>query len=134
MFIAALVLLGGWSAWHIRAMGKVSQRILADNYESVIMAQDMKESLERQDSAALFTLLGEPERASTQLHEHRQRFDAAFRRAANNITEPGEPEVIESIRRERDAYYALFDTFLTEVGRLSGDAGVDVATPAAIGV
>ena len=132
VFIAALVLLGGWSAWHIRAMGKVSQRILADNYESVIMAQDMKESLERQDSAALFALLGEHERASTQLHEHRQRFDAAFRRAANNITEPGEPEVIEAIRRERDAYYALFDTFLTEVGRLSGDAGVDVAAPAAL--
>jgi two-component system, NtrC family, sensor histidine kinase KinB len=132
VFIAALVLLGGWSAWHIRAMGKVSQRILADNYESVIMAQDMKESLERQDSAALFALLGEHERASTQLHEHRQRFNEAFRRAANNITEPGEPEVIEAIRRERDAYYALFDTFLTEVGRLSGDAGVDVAAPAAI--
>jgi PAS domain S-box-containing protein len=132
VFIAALVLLGGWSAWHIRAMGKVSQRILADNYESVIMAQDMKESLERQDSAALFTLLGEYERASTQLHEHRQRFDAAFRRAANNITEPGEPEVIEAIRRERDAYYALFDAFLTETERRPGDHNVDVATPAAL--
>jgi NtrC-family two-component system sensor histidine kinase KinB len=132
VFIAALVLLGGWSAWHIRAMGKVSQRILADNYESVIAAQDMKESLERQDSAALFTLLGEDERANTQLHAHRQRFDAAFRRAANNITEPGEPEVIEAIRRERDAYYALFDTFLAEIGRLPGDTDVDVATPAAL--
>jgi two-component system, NtrC family, sensor histidine kinase KinB len=130
VFIAALVLLGGWSAWHIRAMGKVSQRILADNYESVIMAQDMKESLERQDSAALFTLLGEYERASTQLQEHRQRFDAAFRRAANNITEPGEPEVIESIRRERDAYYALFDAFLAEIGRLPGNT--DIATPATL--
>ena len=65
MFIAALVLLGGWSAWHIRAMGQVSQRILADNYESVIMAQEMKQSLERQDSAALFTLLGEYERQHT---------------------------------------------------------------------
>ena len=42
LFIAALVLLGGWSAWHIRAMGKVSQRILADNYESVIMARGHK--------------------------------------------------------------------------------------------
>ena len=132
MFIAALVLLGGWSAWHIRAMGQVSQRILADNYESVIMAQEMKESLERQDSAALFMLLGEHERADTQLQAHRQRFDAAFRRAANNITEPGEPEVIEAIRRERDAYYALFDALLTEIGRLPGDPDVDVATPAAI--
>jgi len=132
VFIVALVLLGGWSAWHIRAMGQVSQRILTDNYESVIAAQDMKESLERQDSAALFVLLGEHERASIQLPEHRQRFDAAFVRAANNITEPGEPEVIEAIRHERDTYYALFDTFLTEVGHLSGEAGIKVATPVAI--
>lgn len=132
IFIAALVLLGGWSAWHIRAMGKVSQRILADNYESVIAAQDMKESLERQDSAALFALLGEHQRASTQLQEHRQRFDAAFVRAAHNITEPGEPEVIEAIRRARDTYYTLFDAFLSEVGGLSGDAGSDVASSAVL--
>ena len=128
VFIAALVLLGGWSAWHIRAMGQIAQRILAENYESVLMAQAMKESLERQDSAALFTLLGAYERASTQVQEHRQRFDAAFRRAAQNITEPGEPEVIETIRREREAYDALFDAFLAEIERLSGDAGVDVGS------
>jgi PAS domain S-box-containing protein len=132
VFISALVLLGGWSAWHIRAMGKVSARILADNYESVIAAQDMKESLERQDSAALFMLLGAYERAHTQLHTHRQRFEAALRRAANNITEPGESEVIEAIHHERDAYDALFDAFLTEAGDLSGDAGLDVAAPTAI--
>ena len=131
VFIAALVLLGGWSAWHIRAMGQIAQRILAENYESVLMAQAMKESLERQDSAALFTLLGAYERASTQVQEHRQRFDAAFRRAAQNITEPGEPEVIETIRREREAYYARFDAFLAESERLPGDTDVDVATPAA---
>jgi two-component system, NtrC family, sensor histidine kinase KinB len=132
VFIVALVLLGGWSAWHIRAMGQVSQRILTDNYESVIAAQEMKESLERQDSAALFVLLGEHERASVQLHEHRQRFDAALARAANNITEPGEPEVIEAIRRERETYYALFDAFLTEGESVSGEAGIPGAAPAAI--
>ena len=132
VFIAALVLLGGWSAWRIRAMGQVSQRILADNYESVITAQEMKESFQRQDSAALFVLLSEHKRADTQLQAHRQRFDAAFRRAANNITEPGEPEVIEAIRRERDAYYALFDALLTEREGPPGDADVDVATAAAI--
>ena len=58
VFIAALVALGGWSAWRLRDMGSVSRRIMADNYASVVAAQDMKESLERQDSAALFMLLG----------------------------------------------------------------------------
>ena len=35
----------------------MSQRILSENYESVIAVQIMQESLERQDSGALFALL-----------------------------------------------------------------------------
>ena len=33
-------------------------RIIAENYNSVVAAQDMKESLERQDSAGLFAAPG----------------------------------------------------------------------------
>src|SRR6476659_10743629 len=90
VFIAALVVLGAWSAWRLHEMGKVSRRIISENYDSVVAAQEMKESLERQDSAALFALLGARERALAQLREHRARFDANFKKAANNITEIGE--------------------------------------------
>src|SRR5947209_925493 len=115
VFIAALVVLGGWSAWRLREMGDVSRRIISNNYDSVVAAQEMKESLERQDSAAVFALLGARERAEAQTREPRARFDGNFQKAANNITEPGEPEVIETIRRDRDAYYQMFDDFLTRV-------------------
>src|SRR3954465_6084001 len=98
IFVAALVVLGGWSALRLREMGDVSRRIISNNYDSVIAAQEMKESLERQDSAALFALLGARERAVEQMREHRARFDANFQKAANNITEPGESETIETIR------------------------------------
>ena len=93
-------------------MGDVSGRIILNNYDSVVAAQDMKESLERQDSAALFALQGQRDRALKQLAEHRKKFDAAFNKAANNITEPGETELIETIRRGRDEYYRVFDAFL----------------------
>lgn len=112
VFIAALVALGGWSAWRLRGLGGVSQRIIAHNYDSVIAAQDMKESLERMDSAALFLLLGDRDRALAQFNQHRARFDAAFAKAANNITEPGESQIIEAIRRDRDEYYRRFDVFI----------------------
>src|SRR5438105_9402127 len=115
LFIVALVALWGWSAWHLREMGHVSQRIIANNYDSVIAAQDMKESLERQDSTALFALLGQHVRVSAQLHEHRRQFNAAFEKAAHNITEPGERELIESIRHARDTYERLFDAFVLEL-------------------
>ena len=84
IFIAALVALAAWSAWRLHDMGKVSRRIISENYESVVAAQEMKESLERRDRA---------------------RFDENFRKAANNITEPGEAAVIAAIQRDRDLYF-----------------------------
>lgn len=115
VFIATLVVLGGWSAWRLREMGGVSRSIIANNYDSVVAAQDMKESLERQDSAALFALLGAREKAISQLREYRARFDADLRKAENNITEVGERESIETIRRDRETYYQMFDAFMARI-------------------
>lgn len=114
IFIAALILLASWSAWKLHDMGKVSRRIISENYDSVVAAQEMKESLERQDSAALFGLLGAREKALAQLRAHRTRFDASFQKAANNITEISEPEAIEAIRHDRDIYYQRFDEFIAK--------------------
>ncbi|HEY0379941.1 MAG TPA: ATP-binding protein [Pyrinomonadaceae bacterium] len=122
VFVAALVLLGGWSAWRMLKMGDVSRHIISNNYDSVVAAEEMKESLERQDSAAVFALLGAREHAFAQMREHRARFDANFQKAANNITEPGEPEIIETIRRDRDAYYQLYDAFLASVNATQENA------------
>jgi NtrC-family two-component system sensor histidine kinase KinB len=126
-FVLALGILGAWSARTLSQMSAVSSRIIAENYDSVVAAQDMKESLERQDSAALFDLLGQRDRARRQVAEHRARFDAAFETAAANITEVGEREVIDAIRGGRDAYYRRFDEFLAASGdrtaRYFGDLG-----------
>jgi NtrC-family two-component system sensor histidine kinase KinB len=120
-FVLALAVLGAWSARTLSQMSAVSGRIIAENYDSVVAAQDMKESLERQDSAALFDLLGQRDRARRQTAEHRIRFDAAFDKAAANITEPGEAEIIAAIRTDRDVYYQLFDAFLVaETDRTAG--------------
>src|SRR3954470_13860066 len=94
-FVLALGLLGAWSARTLSEMSAVSGRIIAENYDSVIAAQDMKESLERQQSAALFDLAGQHDRAGRQAAEHRARFDAALATASSNITEVGEPEAVE---------------------------------------
>ncbi len=126
-FILALGVLGAWSARTLNQMSAVSGRIISENYDSVVAAQNMKESLERQDSAAVFELLGQHERATRQAAEHRQKFDAAFARAESNITEIGEPEVIESIRRERAAYYRAFDDFISSPAA-SSTSGVPAAS------
>jgi NtrC-family two-component system sensor histidine kinase KinB len=115
-FVLALGILGAWSARTLSQMSAVSHLIIAENYDSVVAAQDMKESLERQDSGALFDLLGQHDRARLQVVEHRARFDAALAKASANITEIGEPEVVESIRRGRDEYYRRFDAFVNASG------------------
>jgi NtrC-family two-component system sensor histidine kinase KinB len=127
VFVAALVVLGGWGAWRLREMGGVSRRIISNNYDSVVAAQEMKESLERQDSAALFALLGARDRAIAQMREHRARFDSNFQKAANNITEIGEPEALETIRRDRDTYYQMFDAFMTKVNATESSRPPSVA-------
>jgi two-component system, NtrC family, sensor histidine kinase KinB len=127
IFVTALLVLGGWSAWRLREMGSVSRRIISNNYDSVVAAQEMKESLERQDSAALFALLGAREKAMAQLREHRARFDENFQKAANNITEVGEPEAIETIRRDHDIYYQMFDAFMNRVVGRENASGEELA-------
>ena len=49
--------------------------------------------------------------------KQRARFNAAFDRAANNITEPGERELIDELRRERGRYYGLVDSWLAAGGQ-----------------
>ncbi|MBK6796542.1 MAG: HAMP domain-containing protein [Acidobacteria bacterium] len=112
LFIAALLGLGIWSAMRLSAMGENSRLIIANNYESFIAAQEMKESLERQDSDVLFIFVNQRERALKLLPQHRQQFDAAYEKAARNITEPGEAAVIETLRRRRAEYYRKVDAFL----------------------
>jgi PAS domain S-box-containing protein len=119
-FVLALGVLGAWSARTLSQMSAVSSRIIAENYDSVVAAQDMKESLERVDSAALFELQGQHDRAAAQATEHRARFNAAFDKAAANITEPGEREIVEAIKSGRDEYYRRFDQFLQASGDRTG--------------
>ncbi|HEY0284170.1 MAG TPA: HAMP domain-containing sensor histidine kinase, partial [Vicinamibacterales bacterium] len=132
LFVVTLVVLAAWSVWGLERAGAVSRRILSENYESVIAAQDMKEALERQHSAALFARLGDSTGGSRQIAEYRGLFDAAFARAAGNVTERGEQDMIDVIGRTRAEYYRamderadysggiepLFDTLRTALDRL----------------
>jgi NtrC-family two-component system sensor histidine kinase KinB len=115
-FTIALGALGAWSARSLNRMSGVSGRIISENYDSVVAAQDMKDNLERQDSAAVFELLGEHTRAIRQATIHRTAFDAAFDKAAHNITEVGEAEIINAIRTRREDYVRRYDEFLRTEG------------------
>jgi signal transduction histidine kinase len=110
--VGVLGLVGAWGIYHFIVLGRAIDRILINNYRSVIAAENMKEALERQDSAALFHLAGHDAQARPQDAENRQRFLREYAFAAGNITERGEPAIIAAIDREFQAYSREMRAFL----------------------
>lgn len=85
-------------------LGLSIDRILKDNYKSVIAAQTMKESLERQDSAATFFLAGQTEKARAQQRANVPIFQKALKFEASNITERGEQKLSDDIAQRFATY------------------------------
>jgi NtrC-family two-component system sensor histidine kinase KinB len=93
-------------------LGRSVDRILKDNYKSVIAAQNMKETLERQDSAATFFLAAQTEKARKQYEDNRRQFEGAYHIEATNITEPGEKQVADDIGRQFSSYQQKMEKLL----------------------
>jgi NtrC-family two-component system sensor histidine kinase KinB len=108
----ALLLLGGQALRVISEQGELSQRILKDNYRSVLAAQRMKDSLERIDSAMAFRALGQPEKAAAQDAQNRPLFDAELDVQRHNITEAGEAEATLELQKKWTEYIVAANQFI----------------------
>src|SRR5262249_16300451 len=93
----------------ISSLGSHSQLILKDNYRSVLAAQRMKEAIERMDSAALFIVAGERQKGTEQAAKYRPIFETELKVQEGNITEAGEKEFTEGLRKAWIDYQAKFD-------------------------
>ena len=110
--LIVVVLLLLWGGHTVARLGAQGQRILTDNYRSVVAAERMKESVERLDSAALFRIVGHVEEADEMVAEHRPVFEAELRVEEGNITELGEFEIAGALRTAWTDYQAAYDAFL----------------------
>ena len=108
----ALLVVGALAVATLAGLGESGRRILSDNYRSVLAAQRMKEAIERIDSAALFLVIGEDARGVRQAAENRPRFESELRVEEENITEVGEREAAEQLRRNWNTYQQAFDAFV----------------------
>lgn len=98
VLITALALaMGMWSAFNYVRFSAQLNAMMVQNYRSVVAASHLVAALERQDSAALLLLLGDTEARA--LWERAQAdFLGWLARAEDNITLPGEGEVVARIR------------------------------------
>lgn len=110
--LVALVFLSALSLVAVSSIGGSAQKILRDNYRSVLAAQRMKEAIERMDSGALFVIAGQREKGMLQADASRKRFAAELHVEEENITERGEAEAARNLHRRWENYQQSFDALL----------------------
>jgi len=81
----------------ITALGESINVILRENYRSVVACQEMKESIERMNSGAVFVLLGAEQKGNEQIDQNETRFEKELQIELGNITLPGEREKAEQL-------------------------------------
>ena len=106
--LALVVLISGWGITNLRRLGKASEAILQENYNSILAAENTIDSIERQDSAVLLFLLENQDRGSEQFRRNQIEFLKWLGRAESNITIPGEEDIIDSIEDDYQNYLTAF--------------------------
>jgi signal transduction histidine kinase len=108
---AGLVLLGFVSLRTVDELGRSSQRILQDNYRSVLAAQRMKEAAQRVDSAAMFRAAGRPDKADQQAPPNLRKFAEELSVEEHNVTESGEEQASRELLEVWNQYQAAYQRF-----------------------
>ena len=98
------MLILAWAMFMILRLGQASESILRENYRSIQAAEHMIDAIERQDAAVLLYLLGYKEQGLKEFQENEAAFQQWLGRARDNITIPGEKEIVDSL----EANYARY--------------------------
>jgi NtrC-family two-component system sensor histidine kinase KinB len=95
----------------ILRLGRASESILQENYRSILAAENMIDAIERQDSGVLLLLSGFVESGLTEFRHNENLFLQWLGRAKDNITIPGENEIIDSIEKSYTQYLIEVSNF-----------------------
>ena len=126
--LTLIVLVGGWGITNLRRLGKASEAILKENYNSILAAENTIDALERQDSAILLFLLENRDRGSQQFQNNQIEFLKWLGRAEGNVTIPGEAEIIASIESAYQDYLRAFSE-LQQQGNASTEDYYETIVP-----
>src|SRR5258708_82717 len=112
LLIIIILAVSGWAIYPLGHLGRSVDVILVNNYKSILAAENMKEALERIDSSAMFFVASHTAKARRQFAENAKNFEDDFRVAADNITEPGEDQIVAEINTKYSAYKKEIEQFL----------------------
>jgi NtrC-family two-component system sensor histidine kinase KinB len=125
MVLTGLVL--AWGLVNLTWLGQASDAILRENYRSILAAERMRDAIQRQENATVLLLVSDkthqtPE-AVGRLTGTEQQFLLNLAKAKDNVTIPGEGEILAKIESEYNAYM-LSVTELLKSHRSDPDAGL----------
>jgi signal transduction histidine kinase len=111
--LGLLAVLGGAGVYLLHRLGGRIDAILKENYASVIYMENLKEALERLDSSYTFALAGpeEEEKARLQYQQQWRPYLENLHLEQNNITIPGEGELVARLTALTDQYHRQGDDF-----------------------
>jgi NtrC-family two-component system sensor histidine kinase KinB len=102
--LVLMVLVLVWAFINLWNLGQASDAILKENYKSILAAENMVYSIERQDSAILLMFVGYQEEGWNQFRENEGQFFQWLGRAKDNITVEGEDKIVSMIETEYSKY------------------------------
>jgi two-component system, NtrC family, sensor histidine kinase KinB len=105
------------------SLGRASDAILRENYQSISAAENMIEAIERQDSATLLVLLGYLEEGRPQFSGNETQFLYWLGRAKDNITVEGEGNILLAIEAGYSEYVLDFSDLCGLLSDNPGAAG-----------
>jgi len=103
------VLLGGAGIYFIGRLSSAPDSILKDNYGSILAAQNMIDELDNMDNAVILFASGRREKvlADSLFSAAKDKYISSLKSCELNITEPGEKELLVSLRAASEEYINL---------------------------
>ncbi len=86
-----------WAVMNLYTLGKASDAVLRENYNSILAAGNMLAALNQQESAALLLILGEEDIAISMFRKAEGEFFEWLGRAKDNVTIAGEETVVNTV-------------------------------------
>ncbi|MEO8513406.1 MAG: HAMP domain-containing protein, partial [Ignavibacteria bacterium] len=106
-----VLLLGSTGIYFIEKLSNTPDKILKDNYGSILAAQNMIDELDNMDNAIITFVSGKPDKkiADSLFASAKRNYFANLTQCEGNITEPGEKEMLNDLRRKSEHYISTFD-------------------------
>jgi signal transduction histidine kinase len=109
--LVLMTALGSAAVVLLYRLGGSIDAILRENYESVIFMENLNEALERIDSSFQFALAGREGKARQQYLQNWESYRGSLRKEQNNITIPGEGELVERLVGLTEQYHRQGESF-----------------------